>query len=137
MKKRKSAEKSSGIRSLIRGILINAAVYTALSLIFTVIAYTSDDPLGCGGYFSIASMIVCGAVCGFAVSKKSEGAYTAPLCSLIFSLIMLILGICISGKAPRIGSVVSCLIYVAVCIIFSKLASVHAARKRVRRHRGG
>ncbi len=137
MKKRKSSVNNSGIRSLLLGVLINFAVYAALTLIFTVIAYTSDDPLGRTKIFSFATLIVCGAACGFTVSKRSSGTYTALLCSLIFSLIMLILGICICGKAPGIGSIINCLIYIAASAIFSRLATVHTARRGIRRRRGG
>lgn len=137
MKKRRRAAGSTGIRSLIHGVLINFAVYAALTLIFTVIAYMSDDPLGLTVIFPLAVILVCGAICGFTVSKRSEGRYTALLCALIFSLIMLIFGICISGNAPRIRSVINCLIYLAASAIFSRLATAHTARSGIKHRRGG
>ena len=134
MKKRRSLPtKASGVSSLFVGILINLCTYVLSALIFSVIAYTQSDPLGLEKAFSLVALLLCGAISGFAVAKKSEKAYTATLASLAFALCLLLIGIITSGGVPRVGKIVNLAIFVAVSALTSKLASLKPSKKRFRR----
>ncbi len=135
MKKQKSAKtKSKGIPSLLLGVVINAAIYVVFTFIFTVFAYLSEDPLGLIKIFSLAALLMTGAVGGFAVGRRSEGSYTALLCALAYALIMLLLGSAVSGSAPGIGNLINYAIYIALSAVFSRFGSKEK-RKSKFKHR--
>ena len=126
-------EKRQGARALLVGFLINAATLALLGLIFTLIAYTTDDPLSLAGIFSVLSLLLCAAISGFTVSKRSESAYAAPLSSVAFGLMLL--GACalISDGKVGVGSFINLIIYIALAALFGKLGKGSGARARRRR----
>ncbi len=134
MKKRKTPQKkSSGINSLLLGILVNTVTLISAALIFAVIAYATGDPLGVEKPLSLAALLAGGAVSGFIVAKKSEKAYTPVLSLGANALLLLLFGIIISGNVPRLGSVINLAIYVAVGAVSSKLGGLSFGKKRFRR----
>ncbi len=133
MKRRTKNTKSSGIRSLLIGVGIAAVSYFFLAFVFSVAAYLGSDPTRRVGLFSLISLVVSGAVTGFAVTKKSEGKFTALLSSLILSLILLVVGVIISKGAPSLGNFINIAIYVASVAIFSRLGRHKSSRPGLRR----
>lgn len=134
MKKRKSPQsKSSGITSLLLGILVNIVTLVATVFIFSLIAYATGDPLRVEKALSLAALLTGGAVSGFIVAKKSEKAYTPALSLSASALLLLLLGITVSGGAPKIGSIINLALYVAIGAVSSKLGGLHFGKKRFRR----
>ena len=71
-KHRTSQRKSAGISALLLGVIINAAAYLIGAIVFSVIAYSLDDPIRLEKPLSLAALLISGAASGFAVAKKSE-----------------------------------------------------------------
>ncbi len=134
MKKRKSPQKkSTGVISLLLGILVNTVTLISTALVFSVVAYATGDPLGVEKPLSLAALLTGGAISGFIVAKKSEKSYTPALSLAASALLFLLLGIIISGGAPKLGSVINLAIYVAVGTVSSKLGTLSFGKKRFRR----
>ena len=134
MKKHRSVpSKSTGVSSLFFGIAINLITYLLSVLVFAVIAYLQSDPLGLEKPFSLAALLLCGAISGFTVAKKSEKAYTATFSSMAFALCLLLISIITTGGMPKLGKVVNLAIFVAISALTSKLASIKPSKKRFRR----
>ncbi len=134
MKKQRGLKnKSSGIPSLLFGVLINAAIYTALVFVFTVIAFFGDNPTGLSRIFSLAALLITGVIGGVSVGKRSEGAYTALFSALAFSIIMLLLGVIISNTAPGVGNFINYIIYIIISAVFSRLAAKKKDRVKFKR----
>lgn len=133
MKRRTKNTKSTGIRSLLIGVGIAAVSYFLLTLVFSAAAYLSSDPTRRIGLFSLISLVASGAVTGFAVTKKSEGKFTALFCALILSLFLLVVSVIISKGAPSLGNFINIAIYVASVAIFSRLGSRKNSRPGLRR----
>ena len=133
--------KRSGVRTknktargaLVFGIALNVAAFFICTLVSSAIILSTDNPTGNVGMGSMISFFICAAICGFAVSKyKGEGgALPAIASALLFTLVLLAIGLISTKGAIPLATVLNYAAYV----IISALCAFFAARKTPRRHR--
>ncbi len=113
-------------------LALSVVLLLAVSLASAAIAYSSDDPTGKIGIYSLVSLIISAAACGFGVSRfKGEGGIAmAALVALSISLLMMTLGAILGGGRLGGSAVMNYLCYFGVAVIFSVLG-----KKREKRHR--
>ena len=125
MQNRKNTN-SSVAKRLAAAIVIDAAIFLAVSLIATAIAYLGDDPTGKLGIFALATLLVSGILGGFTVSGmksrfgSSIGASSIGICTALYLAAALIL----SGKLGLQH------LLNAVCYLGSGLLCSYLGRKR-------
>ena len=137
MKKRFiSGSTGSPIKSVLIGTLAIILSFFILSLIFTVIAYSTDDPTSKSPLFSVLAFVLSGGI-GAAVNVKLMGVDVGAR-TLLPSVISLVLFLIISaGCSGGIsgGSLMSALIFSLVTIFALFLAGRKKRAKNFLRHR--
>ena len=111
---------------------ISALSIILLSLAFAFVANISKDPTGNLGLFSLAALIISGAIGGFtsAKIKKDSAVIFSALIAVGMALIMMILCVIINGKVSG-GSLMNYLCYIGVSTVFS----VWGSKEKKHRHR--
>lgn len=115
------------------GVIFNTALFLIINFLVSIILGKLENPTGNMGMVSMLTLYACALISGFSVAKfKGEGgALPSSMSSLIFVLLLLVVGLIISrGKLPVITAV-----NYAVYMIISILGSLFAARKPKRRRR--
>ncbi|MBQ7363437.1 MAG: TIGR04086 family membrane protein [Clostridia bacterium] len=129
----KRHEAPGGVAFMLLGTLASALLTAVLTFIFSFISYSTKNPDSTVGIFSIIALILTAAVTGFTVSRlKGEGGVLiATLSSLLFTLILLLIGLIAGGGSLPLGCIINYLCFIAV----SALAAVLGRRRgrRVRR----
>ena len=133
MKRRMKNGASTGIYPFLLGILTAALCYAAFIVIFAVCAYLTDDPTKNLRIYSLVAIPLSGALCGYLITKRSEGRYRALLCGAVLSLVLIIVGALVSKSAPKFGSFLNTGIYLGCILLFSALARRSGKRHRSRR----
>ena len=131
-KYKRRAEAPHGVKLLLLGTLSMAITFSALSLIFSFIAYTTVDPLSFLGIFGIAALMITAAATGFSEARLGgEGAFlTTVLSSLLFVLLLLLIGLISGGGAVPIGCIINYLCFLALASLSALLG------KKIRDGRG-
>ena len=133
-KHRKGNKKPSGLALLFIGALISATMFALLSFIFALLAYRTNDPTSLTDVFSLISLLLTGAVMGFAVSKiKGDGGMLiSVLCALLFCVCLLMVGVIMSGGSlpPRVPLNYVC--YLGVASLFAWLGGRKKKRGRIK-----
>lgn len=133
MSGRKSLKKGNNIfYSVLAGALISALSMLIFSAVAAIITNMTADPLTAIPTASFISMILGAAVSGFIVSKRSpEGKMLiTALSSLLFCLMLLLIGLILSGGAVPGKAFLNYICYIGIALIFAKIG----AREK-RRHR--
>ena len=128
----KRKAKGSGIaRPFLFGILFEAVLLPSISFLLALISTLTSNPTSLEGIFAIAALLFSGGIYGFTVSKlKGEGGILFTfLCALFFSLLLIIVGIIISGGALNISVLVGQVIYLLSALLFSALGGIKKKRK--------
>ena len=115
-------------------LAISVLSILTLSFIFAMIASMSKDPTGNLGIFSLATLLISGAISGFASAKiKKEGAIGfSALVTLVSCLIMLVLCLIIIGKVSG-GAIMNYVCYMLMSVFFAFLGSREKKHKRHKR----
>lgn len=136
-KRRNNGKNKSGVYRLFCGIIINALVYTALTLIISVFALLSDDPLQKVRMLSLAALLLSGIISGLWVTKKHGGMSVCAVSAISFSIIMMLFGVILSKSAPGIGNIINYAAYVGISVLFSKLTSLRRTKRKFKGRKGG
>ena len=130
MKKHSKKELSLPLLLLI-GALISVAAVICVSLVFTLIASLTKDPGELIGIFSLVSLLLAGAVSGFAISKlfRDGGSLIAFLSAVIAALVMSLSGLIIKGGAVPISVFLNYLAYLGIAALFAFLATKTVKKK--------
>ena len=130
MKKTRSDSRSkSTLKSILFGILIIWGLFFVLSLLFTVILFSGQDPTGSTSLFSLISFMAAGAL-GTLLNKRFFKGYptNTPLFSLFASAIIYVaISAIITGKIS-IGCLIS-----AVCFILLSMLCLIKKKKKIKR----
>ena len=135
MTKRKSVSKdNSRFKLLIFGTIGTMLLFLIICFALSLLAYAINDPLGIIGITSLLSLILCAVISGYVLSRKGgeSGAITSILSSLLFSLIMLLTGLIISGGKMPISCLFNYLIYMATASLFAYFGRKKAKRTKRR-----
>ena len=131
MYKGKKQTKTDGRGGLfLMSLGISLGILLAASLIMSAVAYSSADPTGKIGIYSLVSLIVSAALAGFIASRLSDSVGLSTLTALATVLILILVGAVISGGKLGLGALMNYLCYFGVATLFSLFA-----KKRVRRHK--
>ena len=133
-KRKPTSNDTSRFRLMLFGTLGSIILFFVISFVFSLISLLLNDPLGIVGIISIMALILCSIVSSFVISRigGAGGAFTAILSALLFSLIMLLLGLALSGGKMHFGCIVNYLIYMAVSSVSAYFARPRARIKRRR-----
>ena len=132
MKNRRfSSKKKTNLKTVIFGVILNAAAFAIFALFLAFILSGTKNPLGLAGYTSLALLVTCGAVGGFFTSKyKGEnGTLPSAISAVIFALIIIFSGLIMSGSTSGV-TIVNTIFYVISAILFAYLAARRKRRKR-------
>ena len=119
-------------RAYLAGLLISVGVLVITSLVMSALAYSSPDPTGKIGIYSLVSLILSAAISGFMVSRffSDGGIGIALLTSFSVVLILMLFGVIIGGGRLGGGAFMNYLSYFGVALLFTIFG-----KKRERRHR--
>ena len=122
-KRRKRGEAPHGVKLLLLGTLFMAITFSLISLLFSFIAYTTVDPLSFLGIFGIAALMITAVSSGFLEARLGgDGSFlTAVLSSLLFVLLLLLIGLLSCGGSVPIGCIINYLCFVAVASLSALL----------------
>ena len=129
-REKKQTKKDARGRLFLMCLGISLGILLAASLIMSAVAYSSSDPTGKIGIYSLASLIISAALAGFIGSRLSDSVGVATLTALATVLILILVGAVISGGRLGLGALMNYLCYFGVATLFSLFA-----KKRVRRHK--
>ncbi len=102
-----------GAVCFLKCFLIFTALYLGAAAVFCICAYMSADPTGNIKIFSLAALLLSGALGGVIFGAKQELAYTASA-AVLFSFVFLAVFAATSGKAPGLGNIINCIIYIGI-----------------------
>ena len=129
---KKRREAPGSITVMLLGVLASAILTALLSFIFSFIALSMANPDGAVGIFSIAALIITAAITGFTLSRvKGEGGVLlSTLSALLFTLILLLIGLIASGGALPLGCIINYVCFIAVSAISSLLGRRRGRTRR-------
>ena len=129
-KSRYTKGNSSAFKPILLGALVIWLLFFAISLAFTVILYSGNDPTPKTALFSLISFMTAGAL-GSLINKKlfGVGAAKAPLFSALLSAAVFVCISAISMGKISVGTLISAVCFMLICT----LASLKR-RKKQRRH---
>ncbi len=134
MKKHKFRNNGNkGLRALLIGVLLTFVIYTALVLLMSFAAYATSDPTGKIKLFSLIALMLSCVISGFINGNRYKNKATPVACSVIFSLVMLIVGIIHKGGAPTLGSIINCILCVAITAISAKITVSRQNGRKIKR----
>ncbi|MBO5206977.1 MAG: hypothetical protein J6K44_07625 [Clostridia bacterium] len=111
MSKRKAVRGRSAMRILLLNFLWSAGILLVFSLICTFILGMLDNPTESLGLYSLVTLLVSALVAGF-VCRRSSGTLGAALLSLLLTVIvMMLIGVIISGGKLTLSAVMNYLCY--------------------------
>ena len=128
----KRKAKGGGIaRPFLLGILFQVLALPLLSLLLAFVSALTANPTSLLGILAVAALLLSGGIYGFVASKfKVEGGRVFTLLSaLLFSLLIILLGIILSGGKMNISVLIGQVIYVLTALLFSALGGVKRKRK--------
>ena len=133
MTKRKGFKKEGNVfYSVLIGAAISAAIMLALSAITALIINMTSDPLGAADIGSLISLLIGAALSGYVVARRSAESkmLTAVLSSLLFCLMLLLIGLMLGGGSLSGRVFINYLCYIGISTLFAKLGS-----REMRKHR--
>lgn len=133
MKKSRSGKGSqSKIIPIALGTLIIWGFFFALSLVFTVILFSGDDPTASTALFSLISFVASGALATL-INKRifKSSAVNAPLFSALSSAIIYLVACTVASGRISVGCIINTACFILICM----LASIQRKKKSKRRAR--
>ena len=131
MRKTKSSLKSSGgIKPMLFGALVIWCTFLLLSLIFSLILFSGDDPTRSTALLSIGAFVISGAL-GTLINRRlipSADKSTSLLSSLLTVIIYLLVSVVLSAGIS-LGAVLS-----ALCFMGASALVGIPKRKKTKRH---
>ena len=121
MKKSRSGRDSkSGFKSIILGAAVIWCLFIVLSLVFTVVLFSGENPTGSTALFSLISFIASGGL-GTLLNKKlfKSCEMNAPLFSALLSAAVYLVISAISSGRISIGCLINTLCFVLISLLFS------------------
>ena len=112
-------------------LLISVGIMAALCALMTVISFCTKDPMSLVKPLSIAAVIL-GAAVSSLISSRKFSKSASVISSLIFTLIMMSVGIVAGGGKMNTGALINYACYMAVALLFSFLPSNKAKHRRHR-----
>lgn len=119
---------------LLYSFLIMSAAFILISLVFSIAAYCTDDPLSWIKPMSVASIILSATAGSFLVARL-YGASRSALSALIAALIMLAVGIISKKGAVDTGAFINICCYMATSALVAYLARRKSGSHSKRRKR--
>ena len=118
--------------SVLWGALISAAALLSLLAVAAIIANMTADPLSAIPAASLSAALCAAAVSGYRISRRSnEGKLlTVALSSLLLCLVLLIVGLAVSGGKLSGSIFLNYICYIGVSLIFAKLGARERRRRR-------
>lgn len=135
MKRRKNkTEGVSGLRALFLGALLSCIVYLSVSLIAGLLTCQAADPTSLTGPVSLASLMISGIISSLLITRLPEGGgiLTAVLSALLFVLVLLVIGLAMTGGKLPIRCPINYLCYLALCTLTAYALSKIPERRRRR-----
>lgn len=118
---------------LLYSVLIASLAFVLIALIFSVVAFCTDDPLSLIKPLSIGAILL-SAIVGSLITARLYGVPKAMLSALILTLVILLIGTIAKRGALEAGALINYGCYMAVsaltAYIASRKPSRHARRKR-------
>ena len=133
MTRHKRNENISSLTVLLLGTLASGIIFTVLSLAFAFILFSFKDPASLVPIASMIALLVTGAILGFAIPKvKNDGGIViALLSSLLFTLILLMIGLIVGKGEVSVTVFINYICFIAISFLFSLLGRrKHSRRKR-------
>lgn len=133
MHKRKIQRKDiRGIYALIIGVGICTAMMLLFSVVMTLVSITTSDPTSLTEVLSLVALLLGGAVSAFINSRlKSEGGFLISLfAALAFVLVLLLIGLIMSGGTLPFKCIANYLCYMGVSALTGFLGSRKRSRRR-------
>ena len=128
---RRPKDTPKGITVILIGVLSLLISTLLLSFLFSLIAYSMQNPEAVLAVFATVSLMASAAVSGFITAKcdKKRGIFYAVLSSLFASLILIFIGLIIKGGEMSIFSTLN----YAIATVISVLSAAIGKRQRKRR----
>ncbi len=133
MKRTKGHAKSRGAgTALAFGIIFNAVLFVIVTFFASLIISRFNNPTGSMGMMSMLALYICALISGFSVAKfKGEGgALPSVMSSLIFTLILLTVGLILSKGGIPFVTAVNYIVYVLLSIGGALIACKRSNRRR-------
>ena len=132
-KSRRRGLKRTNAGATLFGILFSAVAFLITALIFALISGATENPTGNIGLISLAAFLSGGVISGATTSRfKGEGgAIPSAISSLLFSLILLTVGLFAKGGELPLITIVNAGAYIAV----STFAAILFRKRERRRER--
>lgn len=116
---------------MLLSLLISLLILAAVSITVSAISYSTKDPMSLVKPLSVTAIILSAALSSF-ISARKFGSGAAAISSLVFTLIMLTVGIISSSGMVSLGAFINYLCYVGTALLFIYLASRKPKRRRHR-----
>ena len=131
--KHRIRKRKTNAKAILFSLIFTSATFFVFAFLISFIISLTKNPIAFIGISSFAALFLTGALSGFCTSKyKGEGGVLpAGLGSLTFALILLGLGLILSGGCLPALSLINLPCFVVLAIIFAALAG----KKRKRGHR--
>ncbi len=138
MKKHRGSKKKTSLRSAVLfGVVFSCLSIIAVSFFASLLVSRLDDPSGNLGHASLASLLIAGAISGFAVSKyKGDGGISASLISSLIT-VFIMLAAALIGKSGNVGGGIfmNYLCYLSLAALSAFLGRGREGRKKHKRTR--
>ena len=131
MKKSRAArDNKSVLKPIVLGTAVIWCLFIALSLIFTVILFTGENPTGSTALFSLISFIASGGI-GTLLNKQffKSCEMNTPLFSALLSAAVYLVICTISSGRISIGCLINTVCFILISLLFSV-----TRKKRNKRH---
>ena len=126
----------SRARLFLIGLGISLGTLFGVSLIMSAIAYSSPDPTGKIGIFSLVSLIISSLIAGLLHRRlyRGRGMGMGALTALATTLIMLIFGAIISGGHLGLSAVMNYLSYLGIGLLSALIPHREGGKRKRRKY---
>ncbi len=126
-------KRKTNAKALLFSLIFTSVMFFFFAFLVSFIVSLTKNPIAFIGISSFAALFLTGAASGFCTSKyKGEGGIVpAGLGSVIFAVILLGIGLVMTGGSLPMLTLVNLPCFVILAIIFAALAG----KKRKRKHR--
>ena len=138
MGKQKRAAHGGTVKALFLGVFFSAALFACLALVAGAVLYATEDPTASLPMVSLGMFGVSGLISGFFLARRQKegGTLLAILTSLAFALLLLLVGILLTGGHLSGRVMMNHLCYLLTASLGAILANMRKnAPKRKRHHR--
>lgn len=135
-KGKNKVKEPSRARLFLIGLGISLGTLFGVSLIMSAIAYSSPDPTGKIGIFSLVSLIISSLIAGLLHRRlyRGRGMGMGALTALATTLIMLIFGAIISGGHLGLSAVMNYLSYLGIGLLSALIPHREGGKRKRRKY---